>query len=55
MIIKERPDEFVYNLPTMNVYFDYKQLNINESVKLEVVKRWLLEFVGGVDQEKQLY
>lgn len=39
MIIKERPDEFVYNLPTMNVYFDYKQLNINESVKLEVVKR----------------
>ncbi len=39
MIIKEHQDEFVYNLQSIKVYFDYKQLVVVGNVKFEVLKK----------------
>lgn len=39
IMIKEHKEEFVYTLPMMNGYFDYKQLVNVGNVKFEVVKK----------------
>lgn len=39
MIIKERKQDFVVNLPDRNVFFTYNQLNNTGNVKFEFIKR----------------
>lgn len=39
MIVKERKEDFVVNLPDRNVFFTYNQLNNTGNVKFEFIKR----------------
>lgn len=39
MIVNERKQDFVVNLPDRNVFFSYSQLNNTENVKFEIIKR----------------